>query len=425
MRYLYTVLFYLLLPVVVLRLLLRARKAPAYGQRIAERFGRIAVRQDRPLWIHAVSVGETEAIAPLIELLLQRHPQLPLLITTTTPTGSARVQSLFGDRVSHCYCPWDLPHLMSRFLRRVQPRGLLIVETELWPNTLAACARYQVPVILANARMSARSARGYQRAATLARNMLQQLTVLAAQDAEGGQRFVELGLPESRLQITGSIKFDRQPPASADELGQQLRNHWGAQRPVLVAGSTRQLDGETEDALLLDVYARLKQQYPELLLVLVPRHPERFDTVAQLAADAGWRTARRSLNDAGPDTEVFIGDSMGEMMGYYASADLCFVGGSLVETGGHNPLEPAMLGRPVLMGPHLFNFNDIARQLQACGGLTVVDDSPALTEALAQRLAQPELARSQGEAAQQFIARNQGALERLYQLTAETLPLER
>lgn len=423
-RCLYSGLFYLGLPLVLWRLKKRARQAPAYGERIAERFGHIASRQDRPLWIHAVSVGETAAVAPLVEQLLAEQPELPLLITSTTPTGSARVKTLFGERVSHCYAPYDLPHLLHRFLSRVQPRGLLIVETELWPNTIAACHGRNIPVLLANARLSERSARGYQKVRALSQPMMQQLSCVAAQDADSGQRFVELGLPAERLTITGSIKFDQTAPINAASQGQQLRQQWGTTRPVLVAGSTRELEGKTEEASLLDVYAALKVQHPTLILVLVPRHPERFESVYQQAVAAGWQVAKRSDNSCNTDTEVVIGDSMGELASFYAAADICFVGGSLVATGGHNPLEPALLGKPVLMGPHLFNFKAISQQLQACGGLSIVDNSEQLSTAINTLLTQPDQARQQGLAAQQFIQQNQGALARLYRQVCDTFRLK-
>lgn len=422
-RCLYSGLFYLGLPLVLWRLKKRARQAPAYGERIAERFGHIPARQDQPLWIHAVSVGETVAIAPLVEQLLAERPELPLLITSTTPTGSARVKALFGERVSHGYAPYDLPHLLRRFLNRVQPRGLLIVETELWPNTIAACHGRNIPVLLANARLSARSARGYQKVRALSQPMVQQLSCVAAQDNDSGQRFIELGLPTEQLTVTGSIKFDQQPPADAAHQGQQLRQQWGEQRPVLVAGSTRELEDETEETALLQAYATLKQQHPDLLLVLVPRHPERFESVYQQAQAAGWQVGRRSDNSICQTSEVVIGDTMGELASFYAAADLCFVGGSLVETGGHNPLEPAMLGKPVLMGPHLFNFSDISQQLQACGGLSIVDNPEQLSTTVEMLLTNPDQARQQGLAAQQFIQQNQGALARLYRQVCDTFEL--
>ena len=417
MRFIYTLLFYLALPLVLLRLHMRARKAPAYGQRISERFGHIPARHDRPLWIHAVSVGETVAIAPLVETLLAEQPELPVLITTTTPTGSERVRTLFGDRVSHCYCPYDLPHLLNRFLKRVNPRGLVIVETELWPNTINACAGRNIPVLLANARLSERSARGYGKVSSLTQPMLQQISLIAAQDEASGQRFIELGLPAERLSVTGSIKFDQTAPVDAIQQGRTLRQQWNPARPVLVAGSTRELDGITEDSLLLSIFRQLRTQHPELLLVLVPRHPERFDQVYQLAVDEGWCVARRSLNNINPQTDVVIGDTMGELSRFYASADLCFVGGSLVETGGHNPLEPALLGKPVLMGPHLFNFKEISQKLADSGGLTIADTPEALTNAILELLSQPEQAAVQGNRGQAFIEQNRGALAQLHQLT--------
>lgn len=431
-RHLYSLLLYLLLPLVLWQRKRRARSNPGYGQRTEERFAHIPRRNDRPLWIHAVSVGETVAIAPLVEQLRARQPQLPLLITTMTPTGSARVQALFADKmvdnvpggaVSHCYIPYDLPHLMNRFLDRVQPRGLLVVETELWPNTIAACHKRQLPVLLANARLSERSAQGYSRVSLLTRPMLQQLSRLVAQDHASAERFVRLGLPPEKLTVSGSIKFDQPVPADAEAQGQALRAQWGAQRPVLVAGSCRELDGETEEQQLLKVYQSLQQHWPDLLLVLVPRHPERFDQAFQLAQTAGWRCARRSNGDIPADSQVVIGDTMGELTRFYAAADLCFVGGSLVETGGHNPLEPALLGKPVFMGPHLFNFSDISSQLRVAGGLTIVDNAEQLTDALHHALQHPEQSRQQGAAAQRFIEGNRGALEKLYSEVEKTFGL--
>ncbi|MBY4676432.1 lipid IV(A) 3-deoxy-D-manno-octulosonic acid transferase [Marinobacterium arenosum] len=416
-RLLYSLLFYLALPLVLLRLWRRSRKAPAYAERLGERFGFGAERSERPLWIHAVSVGETLAIAPLVELLLARQPQLPILLTTTTPTGAERVRALFGDRVEHRYCPYDLPDALNRFLKRTDPRGLIVVETELWPNMIAACAARQLPVLVANARLSARSARGYHRFGVLTRPLLRQLSLVAAQHASDGERFVALGLPLERLQVTGSIKFDIRLPADIEQHGEALRQSWGAGRPVLVAGSTH----EGEEQALLAMLPALRQEHPQLLLVLVPRHPERFDRVAELAQQQGYRTARRSLADVDTDSEVYIGDTMGELVKFYAAADLCFVGGSLIERGGHNPLEPAMLGKPVLMGSQVFNFAEICRQLAEAGGLTLAESEDQLQEHLARLLANPKRAQQQGLAARQFVAANQGALEQLYQLVAEQI----
>ncbi|GGO78036.1 3-deoxy-D-manno-octulosonic acid transferase [Marinobacterium nitratireducens] len=411
LRALYTAVFYLALPAVLVRLWWRGRRSPAYRQRWSERLGRVTADADSPLWIHAVSVGETVAIAPLVELLLQRHPELPILLTTMTPTGAERVQALFGERVRHCYCPWDLPHALARFHRRIRPRGLVIVETELWPNLIKSCAERQVPVLVANARLSARSARGYRRFGGLTRPMLQRLHRVVAQHHADGERFVELGLPPDRLSVSGSIKFDIEIRQEWQDAGQRLRRSWGEARPVLVAGSTH----EGEDSLLFDALKTLRSRHPNLLLVLVPRHPERFDSVYQQCLDAGLAAARHSLSEpVGEAVAVYLGDTMGELMAFYAAADIAYVGGSLVPRGGHNPLEPAALGKPVLMGPEVFNFQSICDELETAGGLERVPDEAALASQLERLLSDEALRLERGEAARNFVAQNRGALERLY-----------
>ncbi len=409
-RLLYTALLYLALPVILLRLWWRGRKSPAYRLRWRERLGFVPRQDVQPLWIHGVSVGETVAIAPLVELLLARHPDLPLLLTTTTPTGSQRVKALFGDRVQHVYCPWDLPDALGRFLRRTRPHGCIIVETELWPNLVHACQGAGVPVLLANARLSARSARGYARFAALTRPMLQRLDRVVAQHDSDGERFVALGLPVQKLSVSGSIKFDIETQPQWLDAGARLRARWGG-RPVLVAGSTH----EGEDAALLRVLAQLRGPFPDLLLVLVPRHPERFDAVYRLCCDAGWSVARHSASEyQAAEADVYLVDTMGELMGFYAAADIAFVGGSLVPRGGHNPLEPAALGKPVLMGQQVFNFQAICDALESAGGLTRLIDESALGLELQRLLADATLRERQGAAARAFVAQNRGALERLY-----------
>ncbi|WP_020679325.1 lipid IV(A) 3-deoxy-D-manno-octulosonic acid transferase [Marinobacterium rhizophilum] len=408
--WLYTLLLYLALPFILLRLWWRGRRAPAYRNRWRERLGFVTPDGRRPLWIHAVSVGETVAIAPLVELLLARRPDLPLLLTTTTPTGSERVNALFGDRVAHVYCPWDLPDALGRFLHRMQPRACIIVETELWPNLVHGCRRHGVPVMLANARLSARSARGYQRFAALTRPMLQRLSQVVAQHDNDGARFVALGLPAQKLSVSGSIKFDIEARLEWLEAGAHLRRRWG-ERPVLVAGSTH----EGEDAALLRMLKSLRTEFPSLMLVLVPRHPERFESVYRQCLDAGWQVERHSKPAVQPGAvDVYLGDTMGELMGFYAAADIAFVGGSLVPRGGHNPLEPAALGKPVLMGAHVFNFQAICDALEHAGGLTLVADEAALAGAAQKLLADAALRQRQGAAASAFVAKNRGALERLY-----------
>lgn len=410
-RQLYSLLWYLALPFVLFRLWRRSKKAPAYAERLRERFGYVVARADQPLWIHAVSVGETLAIAPLVELLLARHTGMPIIITTMTPTGAERARSLFGDRVQHYYCPYDVPCALKRFIRSIRPRALVVVETELWPNMVARCQQNAIPVLLANARLSERSARGYARFSALTRPMLQNLSLVAAQNPVDGGRFVALGLPPERLEVTGSIKFDVSAPVNLSENSVQLRTQWGAHRKVLVAGSTH----AGEEAMLLSLLKRLQAVEPDLLLVLVPRHPERFAEVKKLALQQGFNTCSRSDGQANPQTQVYLGDTMGDLMMLYGCADLVFVGGSLVERGGHNPLEPAFLAKPVLMGPHVFNFAVICDALEAAGGLVKVKDLDNLETCCLVLLKNNEQAIAQGKAAAAFVVANQGALERLYQ----------
>ncbi len=410
-RWLYSLVWYLALPLVFLRLKRRAKTAPAYGERIAERFGQVPIRHDNPIWIHAVSVGETVAIAPLVTLLLEREPDLPILITTMTPTGAERVRSLFPEQVQHLYCPYDLPHALKRFLRRINPRALIVVETELWPNMVAVCKQRKVPVLLANARLSARSAKGYAKFSALTRPMLNNLSLVVAQNQTDGARFVSLGLPNQNLVVTGSVKFDISVPDQARRDAELLKRQWGSERPVLVAGSTH--DGE--ETKLLDLLTQLQKTIPDLLLVLVPRHPERFEAVNQLAKERGLNVCRRSEGQPSADTQVYLGDTMGDLLMLYATADLAFVGGSLIERGGHNPLEPAALAKPVIMGEHVFNFAVICEALAQAGGLLQVDSDAALEQQCLSVLNDPQKAAQLGSAAAAFVQENQGALERLYQ----------
>lgn len=410
-RWLYSAVWYLALPLVLRRLRKRAQKAPAYGERVGERFGNVPSRGDQPLWIHSVSVGETVAIAPLVRLLLERQPGLPILMTTMTPTGAERVKDLFGEQVQHLYCPYDLPHALSRFMQRINPRALIVVETELWPNVVEACRSRNVPVLLANARLSARSAKGYAKFSALTRPMLQSLSRVAAQNQTDGNRFVELGLPPENLVVTGSVKFDVTVPDSAKLEALDLKVLWGHDRPVIVAGSTH--DGE--ETMLLDLYARLLDKIPDLLMVLVPRHPERFTAVNTLAGERGFKVTRRSSDEPDAETQIYLGDTMGDLLMLYASADLAFVGGSLIERGGHNPLEPAAMAKPVIMGEHVFNFAVICEALKEAGGLVQVGTLDELEQQSLSVLKDPQRAAQLGTAAAAFVKENQGALERLYQ----------
>ncbi|PAU87615.1 3-deoxy-D-manno-octulosonic acid transferase [Pseudomonas sp. WN033] len=408
-RLLYSLIFTLCLPLVVVRLLYRAWRAPAYARRWSERFALGGDVRSGGIWVHAVSVGESIAAAPMVRALLERYPQLPVTMTCMTPTGSEQIRKLFGGRVGHAYLPYDLPWLQRRLIRRLQPQVAIIMETELWPNLVAECKRAGVPVVLANARLSERSARGYNRVSVLVRPMFAALDWVAVQTHAEAARFRELGVPEAAMTVTGSIKFDLQPTPETLAQAAELRRSWGT-RPVWIAASTHA--GEDEQVLAAHRQVLLTQ--PEALLVLVPRHPERFDNVARLAQDAGFSVVRRSEQRLPAVTDqVFLGDSMGELMMFYGCADIAFVGGSLVATGGHNYLEPAALGLPILSGPHRFNFTEISELLEGAGALVEVDGADALAEQVVLWLEQPGRARNAGAAGQAVVRANQGALQRL------------
>ncbi len=413
-RTLYTFLFHLGLPLVALRLWLRARKAPAYRQRIGERFAMgLPPMQRGGLWVHAVSVGESIAAAPMIRALLAQYPELPITVTCMTPTGSERIKAMFANepRIQHCYLPYDLPWAAGRFLDHVQPRLGIIMETELWPNHIHQCSKRGIAVVLANARLSERSARGYGRFAKLTRPMLAEMAWFAVQTEVEAQRFRDLGARPECVTVTGSIKFDLSIDPALLERAAELRGQWQAtQRPVWIAASTH----AGEDESVLAAHRTLLSSHPDALLILVPRHPERFDSVHGLCQQQGFKTVRRSSAQAvTPDVSVLLGDTMGELLFLYALADNAFVGGSLVPNGGHNLLEPAALAKPVLSGPHLFNFLEIAALLRSAGALEEVSDSAALAVAVQRLFDQPKLAATMAEAGLGVMKANQGALQRL------------
>lgn len=413
-RTLYTVLFYLGLPLMAIRLWLRARKAPAYAKRIGERFTLgIPTLQPGGIWVHAVSVGESIAAAPMIRALLQRYPALPITVTCMTPTGSERIQALFANepRIQHCYLPYDLPCAAARFLDRVQPKLAVIMETELWPNHIHQCAKRGIPVALANGRLSERSARGYGRFSKLTAPMLAEMSLFAIQTEAEAQRFRDLGARPQTVEVTGSIKFDLAIDPQLLQRAAELRSQWQAQdRPVWIAASTH----EGEDEVLLDAHRRLLSSHPDALLILVPRHPERFNSVFELCQREGFATVRRSTGaNVDAQTSVLLGDTMGELLFLYALADSAFVGGSLVPNGGHNLLEPAALAKPVLSGPHLFNFLDIAAQMREAGALVEVDDAEGLAIEVQRLFELPRDAQRMAEAGLAVMRRNQGALQRL------------
>ncbi len=415
-RQIYNVALNLLLPVALLRLWWRGRHAPAYRQRIGERMGWYVPPHPCALWVHAVSVGETVAAVPLIQAVLQNQPHLTVMVTNTTPTGAERVRTLLGATVAQAYLPWDRPAAVKRWIRHLKPQVLVIMETELWPNLLAIAQAEGVWIILANARLSARSAQGYGRWPGLVRPMLHCLHQVAAQDAATAERLQWLGVPAERIAVTGSLKFDAQRPAFDR---QQLREQRTPGRfPVVVAGSTH----AGEESLILQAFTDFRQHYPQALLILVPRHPERFAEVTQLLQSGGWSMQRRSDAEAlRSDTAVWLGDTMGEMLLWYAMADIALVAGSLrQELGGHNMLEPVLLGVPTLSGHYVLNFQTIAEILVQAGALRLVE-AGELSSVWQELMQRPALRQAMVQAGEQVLSANRGALQRQVALVLHAL----
>jgi 3-deoxy-D-manno-octulosonic-acid transferase len=420
---LYLVISYLAAPAVALLLFWKGLGNRAYWERFEERFGFGRSRLDRPsIWIHAVSVGEVTAASPLILALRSRYPQFPVVVTTATPTGAQRVRDLFGDDVLHSYSAYDMPGSVRRFFARMQPRLAIVIETELWPTMYAECGARGVPLVLANARISPRSVQRYRRVFGLFKQALSHGIVIAAQSQQDAERFLSLGADPDRTVVTGNLKADLTFPPGMTEAGREFRALHMAGRSIWVAASTHA--GEEEAAL--DAHDVVRRRVPGALLLLVPRHPDRFDGVAELLERRGIPFNRRSRGEKpAPGDTVFLVDSLGELPMFYAAADVAFVGGSLVPIGGHNLLEPASLGTAVITGPHNFNAEDIAELLLRAGGLEIVVGAAELGAAVATLLLQPELRRERGEQARKMVAETGGALDRLLELLAPLLPSER
>lgn len=411
-KLLYSFFLYLATPVILLYLGFRAIRSTDYRGRIGERFGFNGFKITKPvILIHSVSVGETIAATPLINQIINQYPNHHIVVTTSTPTGSATVKKAFSERVLHCYLPLDLPGAMKRFVTKLKPEICIIMETELWPNMVNQLHRNGTPILLANARMSQKSAKGYlKKAAPLMLQMLSKINQVSAQFSSDGQRFIELGLDPAKLKISGSIKFDLTISPDLIDQQQQLKQQWAPQRPVWIAGSTHPI----EDQKVLKTHQELLKQLPNLLLIIVPRHSERFDDVAKQCQDIGLTFIKRSDHQSPTDEhQVVVGDTMGELLLMCGVADVAFIGGSLIERGGHNPLEPAALGIPVLMGPHLYNFSDISERLMAANGMIKVADQTQLSRELLTLFTQPAERLAMGDNAKQFVLSNQGTLERL------------
>jgi 3-deoxy-D-manno-octulosonic-acid transferase len=419
MRRLYSTLIYCIAPAAFALLLWRGFRERGYWLGLCERFGWGAATADS-IWVHAVSLGEMSAAAPLIKALLARHPHMPLVLTTATPAGRARAAALFAEAADIRYLPYDTPGAVRRFLTRIRPRAAIIMETELWPNLLAACARRGTPVVLASARLSAKSVSRYRRLGSLFSGVFTDNVTVAAQSADDAARFVAIGAHAARVSVVGNVKFDVGIDAQLIAQGRNLRQSFGMERCVWAAGSTH----AGEDEAVLRAHARLLTERPRALLLLAPRHKDRFETVAALLESSGLCFERRSTGverrSAGESAEgafapcqVLLVDTLGELTMMYAAADVAFVGGSLVPVGGHNLLEPAALGLPVLSGPHQDNNQEIAKMLIARGAVAVVADAMQLGEALTRLSGDAATRRRMGEAGMLTVAANRGSVAAL------------
>lgn len=422
LRVLYSATLYLLAPVTVYHLIWRGFRQSAYLQRWAERYAlyngaRNGWPQARTLWIHAVSVGEVNAALPLVQALRRGRPDLRLLVTTITPTGSERVRALWKDDVEHVYLPYDLPGAVGRFLEHYRPMAALIIETELWPNLLFGCRDRGIPSYILNARLSARSLRGYQVLAPLVGRALRTVRTVAAQSHADARRFVRLGAREQQMLETGNLKYDVSVPDTVAAFAAEFRAH-AVGRPVWIAASTH----EDEEAHVIAMHRHLRDRFPGLLLVWAPRHPERFRAAAELSRTAGWTVSTRSrARWPQHDDAVFVVDTLGELMNFYACADVAFVGGSLQAIGGHNLLEPAATGTAIVTGPHLHNFVEIAHRLEQAGALRIGADAAAVERDIAELLRDDTARAGMVEAGRALVEAGRGALGRTMALLEPVL----
>jgi len=420
LRGLYSLVLYLLLPITLYHLLWRGLRSPAYMQRWDERYAIYPKRTPKQpcIWLHAVSVGEVNASAPLINALRKQRPDLHWLITTMTPTGSQRVRSLWRDTVEHVYLPYDVPDSVYRFLRHFRPKLALILETELWPNILLTCRDKNIPVYLLNGRLSQRSFRSYYPFKPLLTPVLHTLEAVATQSALDARRFVALGAPSAKVQALGNLKFDLQPPDPTAILN-EFHAHIDLSRPVWIAASTH----EGEEQAVIAIHRHICTHYRQALLLWAPRHPERFNLVANQAQEQGWRISRRTVNHwPQPNSQVFILDTLGELMPFYACAQVAFVGGSLQAIGGHNLLEPAAMGTAMVTGPHLDNFTEIARYLRQAGALRVLNNSDEVAQTIIQLLGDQAAREQMTAAGQALVEQGRGALQRIMALITPKLP---
>lgn len=417
LRFFYTCVMYLAQPFLWLSLLAGSIKAPNVCKRLSERYGlyfKLSSPKPNGVLIHAASVGEVIAAVPLIKRIQHDYPDLPITVTTMTPTGSDRVKAVFGESVTHVYLPYDLPDAVARFIRFVQPSLVVVIETELWFNLIHQLAKKQIPFVIVNARLSARSTKRYGWFKKALKPLLENIILIAPQDEVSLSRYAQLGIAPERLKLTGNIKYDLNLTDDLLAKISALKVQWNICRPIWIAASTH----EGEDEIILKSHRTLLQRFPDLLLILVPRHPERFNSVAQLIEQQRFNYIRRSTHLAPQaETQVLLGDSMGELMLLYGLADVALVGGSLVAHGGHNPLEPLAFKLPVISGKHTFNFPEIFTKLEAHQGVLMTEENPqAVAEAVAQFLESPTLSQRYGNAGYAVLNENRGALQRVMDL---------
>ncbi len=411
MRFIYSLVLYLSVPLVLLKLLLRGLKNAAYLERIPERFGCVPEpKSGLPLiWVHAVSVGEVQASGALVKRLLRTYPGYQVLMTTITPTGAAQVRSVFAGAAEHRYLPYDLPHAVRMFLRRINPELLIILETEIWPNLLHYCERRGVPAILVNARLSSASYRGYLGLRRFSASAVQSLSHIAARGAEDADRFLALGADPAKVSVTGDLKFDIEADNGVADKALSLRRELAAGRPVWIAASTH----EGEEEQILDAFRQVSETLAECLLVIAPRHPERFNKVYKLCRRRGLYVVRHTdaAGAAPRDTNIYLLDTLGELPLFYACADVAFIGGSLVPAGGHNVLEAARLGVPLISGKHTGNFAEITGLFKAADAIMIAAGASQLAAVVIRLLQDGELRQTCGERGQRLVQQNQGAID--------------
>ncbi|MGO1658752.1 MAG: lipid IV(A) 3-deoxy-D-manno-octulosonic acid transferase [Marinobacter sp.] len=408
LQFIYSQLIRLALPFILLRLWWQGRQAPELRVNWQQRLGFVPRTSGTVVWVHAVSVGETIAAAPMVRRLRARNPDITILMTAMTDTGLAQAMKMFGDQIQYAYAPYDTPGSIRRFLNRANPGILVIMETEIWPNMIRQSRSRRVPVFLINARLSERSARGYERIKSLAAPIMRSISWVAAQAEKDAERFRRIGVAAPKVAVTGSVKFDVDIPDSVREASLRLKASL-SDRPVWVAGSTH----EGEDAQLLAAHRQLLGKHPNALLIIVPRHPERFDSVADKITKQGFTLARRSRGEELGSAEVYLGDTMGELMMLYGASDVAFVGGSLIERGGHNPLEPAGWGIPVISGPNVFNFETIYQRLRDDRGVVIVEGVDELHQHLSTLFDDDVERGASGQRALSVVNKNRGALDRV------------